>query len=65
MSKRHKLTAKQVQAIQDGCEVEGFDYYFLEATSPSDFKDAGLRLRISEWRQARAEVIRYLDLEIE
>ena len=63
--KRHKLSAKKIAEIQDGCEVEGFDYFFLEKTSPESFKDAGLALRIREWRQARAEVINYLGLEIE
>ena len=63
--KKHKLSKRHIQAIQDGCETEGFDYFFLEKTSPKDFPDAGLRLRVSEWRQARSEVIQYLGLEIE
>ena len=62
--KRSSLTKQQRAELQDGCEVEGVDYYFLECGDFSKIKDPGFHLRLSEWRQARGELIAYCDLEV-
>ncbi len=63
--KKNQLTKKQRQELQDMCEVEGTDYYFLEHSNFDHIKDPGFHLRLNEWRQARAELLTYCGLEID
>jgi hypothetical protein len=66
MSKKHKLNKKQLQEIQDGVEIEGVDYYFLEYGDFGHIKDKGFHIRLDEWKQARSELLKnYLDPEVE
>jgi hypothetical protein len=63
--KRHKLTKRQIQEWQNGCDEVGVDYFFLDYASFANIKDTGFQLRLSEWRQARSELLNYLGLEVD
>lgn len=63
--KLNTLTKKQRLQLQCGCDSVGPDYYFLEGGDFSKIKDPGFQLRLSEWRQARSEFLRYAGMEVD